>query len=61
MSGGGAATLAAPVPPFRNTASCGTSLSGVQFDIPAENTSVLPTIVPVRRLVTTSSCGTGPP
>ena len=44
----------------RNAASCGTSLSGVQFVMPAVNTSVLPSIVPFRRLVTTSSCDTGP-
>ena len=46
--------------PLRKAASCGTSFSGVQFDSPAVNTSVLPSMVPLRRLVTTSSCDTGP-
>ena len=35
--------------------SCGTSLSGVQFFSPSVKTSVFPSIVPLRRLVMTSS------
>ena len=50
----------AALPPVRYAASSGTSLSGVQFFMPAVNTSVLPSIVPFRRLVITSSCETGP-
>ena len=63
--GGRARAAAAPPRPRgprrRGTRrSSGTSLSGVQFDMPAVNTSVLPSTVPLRMLVTTSSCVTGP-
>jgi hypothetical protein len=53
--GGGAAAMPARLPPLRNAASCGTSLSGVQLVRPSPNTSVLPSIVPFRRFVITSS------
>jgi hypothetical protein len=58
--GGGGAARRVALPPERKAASSGTSVSGVQFFIPAVNTSVLPSIVPFRRFVITSSCETGP-
>ena len=46
-------------PPLRYAASCGTSLSGVQFVMPAVKTSVLPSMLPFRGS-SPSSCDTGP-
>jgi hypothetical protein len=55
IGGGGDAA-----PPFSDDASCGTAMMGVQLLMPAVNTSVLPSAVPLSMFATTSCSLTGP-